>query len=312
MEGTVIKSTGSWFRVRTLSGEEIECKLKGKFRIKGIKTTNPVAVGDHVVFEKRPGESVGLIVDIKPRHNHIIRKSTKLSKVSHIIAANIDLAFLVATVRFPLTPPGFIDRFLVTSEAYHIRAVLVFNKTDLYGKKEQHILDEMTAIYEAAGYTCLRVSALTGKNVGQVKALMKNKVSLFTGISGVGKSALINAVEPGLKIKTGNISSYHNAGKHTTTYPEMHSLSFGGYIIDTPGIREFGLVDFRKEEIAERFPEMRRYMHRCRFHNCTHVHEPGCAVKEAVERGEIPLSRYNSYLRIMNDDYLEKEKWEWE
>ncbi len=312
MEGIVIKSTGSWYRVRTTSGEETECKLKGKFRIKGIKTTSPVAVGDHVVFEKPPGDNVGLITEIKPRHNHIIRKSIKLSKVSHIIAANIDLAVLVVTIKNPLTSPGFIDRFLVTAEAYHINAALIFNKIDIYGEKEMARLDELAAIYENAGYPCLSVSALKGENIQQVKALIKDKVCLFSGISGVGKSALVNAIQPGLKIKTGNISYYHSRGKHTTTYPEMHPLSFGGYIIDTPGIREFGLVDFRKEEIAERFPEMRRYMHQCQFNNCTHIHEPNCAVKKAVENGEIPLSRYNSYLKIVNDDYLEKEKWEWE
>ncbi len=308
MEGIVIKSTGSWYRVRTAAGEEIECKLKGKFRIKGIKTTNPVAVGDHVIFKKHTNENVGLIREICPRHNHIIRKSTKLSKQSHIIAANIDRAILVVTLKDPLTPIGFIDRFLVTSEAYHIQAALVFNKIDIYGQKELKKLKELTSIYEFAGYPCLQVSALTGQNIALVTQLIKDKVSLFSGISGVGKSALINTMEPGLNVKTGEISKYHRTGKHTTTYPEMHPLSFGGFIIDTPGIREFGLVDFKKEEIAERFPEMRRYMHSCQFNNCTHIHEPKCAVKEAVENGDIPQSRYNSYLRIYNDDYFEKDE----
>lgn len=312
MEGIVIKSTGSWFRVRTAAGEEIECKLKGKFRIKGIKTTNPVAVGDHVVFKKQPNENVGLIREIRPRHNHIIRKSTNLSKLTHIIAANIDMAILVVTLKDPLTPVGFIDRFLVTSEAYHINAAIVFNKIDIYGPKQLEKLNELISIYESAGYPCLTVSALTGQNTEMVIQMIKDKVSLFSGISGVGKSALINAIEPGLNVKTGNISEYHRKGKHTTTYPEMHVLSFGGFIIDTPGIKEFGLVDFRKEEIAERFPEMRRYMHGCQFNNCTHVHEPKCAVKDAVESGDIPKTRYDSYLRIYNDDYLDKEEWEWE
>ncbi len=312
MEGIVVKSTGSWFRVRTAAGEVIECKLKGKFRMKGIKTTNPVAVGDHVVFEKQARENIGMIREIRPRHNHIIRKSTNLSKVSHIIAANIDRAILVVTLKNPLTSLGFIDRFLVTSEAYHINAAIVFNKVDIYRQKEMDMLSELIAIYEAAEYPCIAISALTRQNVDQVVELIKDKTILFSGISGVGKSALINAIEPGLKIKTGIISDYHKKGKHTTTYPEMHHLSFGGFIIDTPGIREFGLVDFRKEEIAERFPEMRRYMHDCQFSNCTHVHEPKCAVKDAVDNGEIPLSRYNSYLKIYNDDYLEKGEWEWE
>ena len=312
LEGIVVKSTGSWFRVRTAPGEEIECKLKGKFRMKGIKTTNPVAVGDKVVFEMQANENIGMIREIGPRHNHIIRKSTNLSKVSHIIAANIDMAILVVTLKNPLTSLGFIDRFLVTAEAYHINAAIVFNKVDIYGQKELARLEELISIYEAAEYPCFAVSAISGKNIDQVIELIKDKVILFSGISGVGKSALVNAIQPGLKIKTGKISDYHKMGKHTTTYPEMHHLSFGGFVIDTPGIKEFGLVDFRKEEIAERFPEMRRYMHDCQFNNCTHIHEPKCAVKDAVDKGDIPLSRYNSYLRIYNDDYLEKDEWEWE
>jgi len=312
LKGVVIKSTGSWFNVRTDDGFVIRCKLKGNFRTKGLKTTNPLAVGDKVEFDYRDEEKVGLINKILPRYNYIIRKSTKLSKVSHIIAANIDLALLVVTIREPRTSVGFIDRFLVTAEAYHIPAALVFNKIDIYGETDFERLDELTKIYEAAGYKTFRVSALTGRNIIDVKAEIKNKVSLFSGISGVGKSQLVNAIEPGLKLKTGDISAYHLKGKHTTTFPEMHSLTFGGFIIDTPGIREFGLVKFKKEEIAERFPEMRRYMHECQFNNCTHTHEPHCAVKEAVKNGKIALSRYESYLRIFNDDYLEKEAWEWE
>lgn len=312
MEGIIIKSTGSWFNVLTDDGTKIECKLKGKFRMKGIKTTNPLAVGDRVEFDYRDEEQIGLIKKIFPRHNHIIRKSTNLSKVSHIIAANIDLALLVATVKEPRTSVGFIDRFLVTAEAYHIPAAIVFNKTDIYQQPELKRLDELIRIYEAAGYKTFSVSALTGRNVDLVKAEIKDKVNLFSGISGVGKSQLVNAIEPGLKLKTGDISFYHLKGKHTTTFPEMHLLSFGGFVIDTPGIREFGLVEFRKEEIAERFPEMRNVMHGCQFNNCTHIHEPKCAVKAAVEAGEIASSRYESYLRIYNDDYLEKELWEWE
>lgn len=312
MEGIIVKSTGSWFSVQTESGARVECKLKGKFRTKGIKTTNPVAVGDRVDFEYIEEERVGLINKIHPRFNHIIRKSTKLSKLSHIIAANIDLALLVATIREPQTGVGFIDRFLVTAEAYHIPAAVVFNKIDIYQENDLKRLDDLTAIYEAAGYKTFRVSALTGQNVELVKQEIKDKVNLFSGISGVGKSELINTIQPGLKLKTGDISLYHKKGKHTTTFPEMHQLSFGGFIIDTPGIREFGLVEFRREEIAERFPEMRRYMHDCRFNNCTHIHEPGCAVKEAISNGLIAPSRYESYLRIYNDDYLEKEMWEWE
>jgi ribosome biogenesis GTPase / thiamine phosphate phosphatase len=312
LEGIVVKSTGSWISVQTENGKRIECKLKGKFRIKGIKTTNPVAVGDRVELDFIERENIALIKKILPRTNHIIRKSTNLSKVSHIIAANVDLALLVVTIREPMTSVGFIDRFLVTSEAYHIPAAIVFNKLDIYNSKDMMRLDELTRIYEAAGYKTFRVSVITNENVEQVKNEIRDKVNLFSGISGVGKSALVNAIEPGLKLKTGDISDYHKKGKHTTTFPEMHPLSFGGFIIDTPGIREFGLVEFRREEIAERFPEMRQFMHDCRFNNCTHIHEPGCAVKTAVENGLIALSRYESYLRIYNDDYLEKELWEWE
>jgi len=293
-------------------GTFAECKLKGNFRMKGIKTTNPVAVGDKVDFIPDKDENAGLITKIFPRNNHIIRKSTNLSKLSHIIAANIDQALLVASLFEPRTSMGFIDRFLVTAEAYHIPANIVFNKTDLYDEKLHVKLREITQIYDAAGYPCYSVSALTGENVEVLKSGLKNKINLFTGVSGVGKSALINALDPGLSLRTGLISDYHKKGKHTTTFPEMHPLSFGGFVIDTPGIREFGLVDFRKEEIAERFPEMRRFMHDCLFSNCTHIHEPKCAVKNAVERGEIPSSRYESYLRIFRDDYLDMEAWEWE
>jgi ribosome biogenesis GTPase len=312
LEGIVIKSTGSWFTVMAKDGTFAECKLKGNFRMKGIKTTNPIAVGDKVDFLPDKDENAGLITKIFPRHNHIIRKATNLSKLSHIIAANIDQALLVASIYEPRTSAGFIDRFLVTAEAYHIPAIIVFNKIDIYDEKRFVELDKITGIYRAAGYPCYIVSALTGQNVDTLKAVIKDKTNLFSGISGVGKSALINAIEPGLTLKTGIISDYHKKGKHTTTFPEMHPLSFGGFIIDTPGIREFGLVDFRKEEIAERFPEMRRFMHDCQFNNCSHIHEPRCAVKDAVESGEIPASRYESYLRIYQDDYLDMEEWEWE
>lgn len=280
--------------------------------MKGIKTTNPVAVGDKVIFNIPEGQEAGLIHEIVPRFNHIIRKSTNLSKVSHIIAANVDLALLIVTLKDPITSPGFIDRFLVSSEAYHIPAAIVFNKIDIYDSHLITKLDEIAAIYENAGYKTFRVSALTGENVNLVIDEIRDKINLFSGISGVGKSALINAIEPGLSLKTGDISGYHLKGKHTTTFPEMHPLSFGGFIIDTPGIREFGLVEFRKEEIAERFPEMRNLMHNCQFNNCTHIHEPRCAVKDALERGEFPVTRYRSYLKIINDDYLDKELWEWE
>ncbi len=298
--------------VECTDGQVVNCKTKGKLRLKGVKTTNPVAVGDRVIIEMPEDQGIGMIKDILPRQNHIIRKSTNLSKVSHIIAANIDLALLVVTIREPRIATGFIDRFLINAEAYHIEAAIVFNKIDIYEPKDIERLSELVNIYEGAGYKTYKVSALTQENIPELKQAIKGKTNLFSGISGVGKSALVNSIEPGLKLKTGVISSYHKKGKHTTTYPEMHPLSFGGYIIDTPGIREFGLVEFQKHEIAERFPEFRRYQHECHFNNCTHVHEPECAVKEALEMGKIATSRYENYLRIMNDDYLDKELWEWE
>jgi ribosome biogenesis GTPase len=271
-----------------------------------------VAVGDRVRVDKPGSQEIGFIKEILPRHNHIIRKSTKLSKTSHIIAANIDLALLVVSIREPRIKTGVIDRFLINAEAYHIEAAIVFNKIDIYQQTDFDHLSKLKDIYEAAGYQTFDVSALRGDNIDQLIDAIKGKVSLFSGASGVGKSALINSIEPGLKLKTGEVSDYNKKGKHTTTFAEMHPLKFGGYIIDTPGIKEFGLVEFKKEEIAERFPEMRNLMDNCKFNNCTHIHEPECAVKEAVENGALPLSRYESYLRIYNDDYLEKELWEWE
>jgi len=305
LEGRVIKSTGNRIFVKAGSGEILECTLKGVFRIKGMKATNPVAVGDMVTVDQEKGKNTGIITRISKRHNYIIRRSTKLSKVYHIIAANIDLAVLMATLANPRTSKGFIDRFLVTAEAYHIPAAVFFNKADIYDTEELEILDEYLAIYRKAGYECIVTSAIRGDNLDKVKYLLQNKVSLISGHSGVGKSALINAIQPGLNLKTGDISWFSNKGKHTTSFAEMHELHFGGFIIDTPGIREFGLVDFKKEEIAERFPEMRELMWDCQFNNCTHIHEPNCAVKKAVENGQLSESRYQSYLKIYNDDYFD-------
>ena len=306
LKGVVIKSTGSWFTVLADNGTEYNCKLKGKFRIKGIKTTNPVSVGDNVKFDLLEEEKTGLIKEILPRHNYIIRKATKLSKVSHIIAANIDQACIIVTLAHPRTSTGFIDRILVTTEAYHIPTFIVFNKIDLYDDILNMSLATLVKIYTDAGYPCIAVSAITEENVEAFQNQITNKRTLITGHSGVGKSALINAVEPDLNLKTSELSGYHKVGMHTTTFAQMFSLSFGGFIIDTPGIKEFGLTQFNRNEIAERFPEMRARMHDCRFHNCTHIHEPGCAVIEALEMGEIPLSRDENYLSILNDDYWEK------
>jgi ribosome biogenesis GTPase len=306
MQGIVIKSTGSWLYVRTDDGAVYNCKLKGNFRIRGIKSTNPVAVGDVVDFELMDEEKTGLIRTIQPRDNYIIRKATKLSKVSHIIAANIDQVCVLATLAQPRTSTGFIDRILVTAEAYHIPGVIIFNKIDLYNDQQMEKLHQLEAVYRDAEYKVISVSAIRGDRLDEVKATLKNKKSLITGHSGVGKSAMINAIEPALDLKTKAISAYHQKGIHTTTFAEMYPLSFGGFIIDTPGIKEFGLTDFSRKEIAERFPEMRKYMHDCRFSNCTHVHEPGCAVLEALEKGEISLSRYENYLTILTDNYWEK------
>ena len=306
MQGVVIKSTGSWFSILSDDGKVTNSKLRGKFRIKGIKTTNPVAVGDEVVFNYSVDGITGWITQILPRHNYIVRKSTKLSKVSHIIAANVDQAVVIATLAYPRTSTGFIDRFLITAEAYHIPTILVFNKIDLYNENQMSDLDKLVGIYENIGYKCLRVSAIRGDNLDKLINTLKDKRSLFSGHSGVGKSALANALQPGLQLKTNKISDAHNKGLHTTTFAEMHPLAFGGFLIDTPGIKEFGLTDFNRKEIAERFPEMRKHMHQCKFHNCTHTHEPGCAVIEAIEEGKINLKRYENYLSVLSDDYWEK------
>jgi ribosome biogenesis GTPase len=290
------------------NGQIVQCKLKGNFRLKGIRTTNPVAVGDRVEVELSGEKGVGMIGRILDRHNYIIRKATKLSKESHIIAANIDQLILVATLAFPRTSTGFIDRMLITSEAYHIPAILLFNKLDLYTEELIPWLEETEKIYLDAGYPCMRVSARTGAGLLNLKEILTDKVSLLSGHSGVGKSTLINKLEPGLGLKVKEISSYHLKGQHATTFPEMHRLSFGGYIIDTPGIKEFGLMDFDKNEIAERFPEMRALMHLCRYSNCTHSHEPGCAVIKALEEGRINPSRYENYLSIFHGKDWNEEK----
>jgi ribosome biogenesis GTPase len=295
--------------VRSEEGITLQCKLKGNFRLKGIRTTNPVAVGDKVAFEMQPDENIGIITKIFERHNYIIRRATNLSKESHIIAANIDQLVLVATLAFPRTSTGFIDRMLVTSEAYHIPAVIIFNKTDLYTAELMPWLEETEKIYTDVGYPCLGVSAKSGEGIEDLREVLKDKVSLLSGHSGVGKSTLINVLQPGLNLKIREISAYHLKGQHATTFPEMHALSFGGFIIDTPGIKEFGLTDFDKKEVAERFPEMRALMHLCRYNNCTHTHEPGCEVIKAAEDGRINPSRYNNYLSIFYNKDWNEEKW---
>ena len=300
MQGVVTKSTGSWYWVRTKEGVLYECRIKGKFRIKGIKSTNPVAVGDWVDFEIEPNKNMGVIHHIHPRKNYIIRKSVNLSKQTHIIAANIDLAFLLVTTDSPKTYTAFIDRFLATAEAYHIEAVLLFNKMDMYEEDAFIEVQILKDIYERIGYTCIEISAITKQNLPLVKELMKDKTSLFSGHSGVGKSTLINAIEPSLNLKTKPVSEIHKQGLHTTTFAEMFPLSFGGFIIDTPGIKGFGVVDFLKEEVGDFFPEIFALKGQCKFNNCLHVNEPDCVVMEAVEKEEIDGSRYESYLQLLD------------
>jgi ribosome biogenesis GTPase len=300
MQGLITKSTGSWYQVQTPDGQKFDCRIKGKFRIKGITTTNPLAVGDVVDFDMEPEQETGVITNLHQRKNYIIRKSINLSKQGQIIAANLDQALLVVTLASPRTSLGFIDRFLVTAEAYDIPAMLVFNKLDLFSGEGLEILADYRAIYEDIGYPCYEVSALAGTNIDQVQEILKDKVSLFSGHSGVGKSSLINVLLPLLALRTSEVSEWSDKGTHTTTFAEMFELPQGGFIIDTPGIRELGVIDIEKHELGRFFPEMRIRMQDCRFNNCRHINEPGCAVLEALENGEIELSRYESYLSIYN------------
>ena len=304
MKGIVYKSTGSWYTVKTKKGDFHECRLKGKFKIKGIKNTNPVAVGDLVIFEleRKSVSKIGVINKIIERENYIIRKSVKLSKQTHIIAANIDIAFLLVTINNPVTSTTFIDRFLVTSEAYSIKAVLLFNKIDSYNQEQLNEVLFLTDLYRNIGYECIEISAKKGLHIDKVKSIMKKKVCVFSGHSGVGKSTLINAIEPQLKIKTKEISEQHLQGQHTTTFAEMYDLSFGAQIIDTPGIKGFGMVDMDKEELGDYFPEFFKQKENCKFNNCLHLEEPKCAVKEALENGDIAWSRYRSYKQIMQGE----------
>ncbi|MBR5333994.1 MAG: ribosome small subunit-dependent GTPase A [Alistipes sp.] len=297
--GLVLKSTGSWYEVLS-DGECLQCRIRGKLRLKGVRSTNPVVVGDWVRFET--DEQGGYVISaIEPRRNYIIRRASNLSKESHIIAANVDQALLVVTLFSPATATEFVDRFLVTCEAYKVPVTILLAKIDL-AREHPEAVEEFHAIYESAGYKIVEVSATEGDGVEEVRELLRGKTTLLSGNSGVGKSTLVAAVEQGLDIKTGEISQSHHKGKHTTTFSTMYPLAEGGYIIDTPGIKGFGLIDIEDAELAHYFPEMMRFLPDCRFYNCSHTHEPGCAVVEAVKQGEIAYPRYESYLKIMDED----------
>lgn len=304
MQGIVYKSTGSWYAVKTVSGEVYECRIKGKFRIKGIKSTNPIAVGDQVEFdvERKGDETIGVIHSIGERKNYIIRKSVNLSKQTQIIAANIDLALLLVTIDNPPTLTAFIDRFLVTAEAYDIPVMLVFNKADLYKDQCGEEAQYLQILYKSIGYKCVEISAKKEEGLEVVIQAMKEKTTLVSGHSGTGKSTLINAISPGLDLKTSSISIQHMQGQHTTTFAEMFDLSIGGRVIDTPGIKGFGIVDIENESLGDYFPEFFKLKPQCKFNNCLHIDEPKCAVKQALEENKIAWSRYRSYIQMMEGE----------
>lgn len=298
IEGTVVSSTGSWYEVATESGH-LNCRIRGRLRLKGVRSTNPVVVGDRVVVEPDGDNSV--IVEIIPRRNYVIRRASNLSKESHIIAANVDRALLIVTLHAPSTPKEFVDRFLVTCEAYKVPVTIVLGKADTLTEEAAEEAAEFTAIYEDAGYEVIRLSSITGEGVEQIRTLLAGRTTLVAGNSGVGKSTLVGSIDPSLDIRTGEISESHHKGKHTTTFSTMYPIE-GGYIIDTPGIKGFGLIDIDGKELCRYFPEMMRLAPDCRFYNCTHTHEPGCAVQEAVKEGTVAWSRYESYLKILDED----------
>ncbi len=300
MNGLVIKNTGSWYQVKTDNGKILECKIKGTFRLQDIKSTNPVAVGDRVSVEENQ-DGIAFITAIADRKNYVIRRSSNLSKQSHIIAANLDQAFLIVTVNYPVTTTTFIDRFLATAEAYGIPVKLLFNKTDRYSKEDSDYLMALIHLYESIGYPSYKLSAKHDSDLHELEDLLKDKITLLSGHSGVGKSTIINRIIPEANLKTGDISEYHNKGMHTTTFSEMIVLPDGGYIIDTPGIKGFGIFDMEDVEVSHYFPEIFKFSEKCRFNNCTHRREPGCAVLDAVNKSYISRSRYNSYLNILKD-----------
>lgn len=300
MHGLVIKNTGSWYQVKTDDGRLVECKIKGTFRLKGIRSTNPIAVGDRVQIILNQ-EGTAFINEIEDRKNYIVRRSSNLSKQSHILAANLDQCMLVVTVNYPETSTIFIDRFLASAEAYRVPVKLIFNKVDAYNADELHYMESLITLYTQIGYPCFRISAKKGEGIETIQEELKGRITLFSGHSGVGKSTLINAILPGREVKTAEISTYHNKGMHTTTFSEMFLVEGDGYIIDTPGIKGFGTFDMEEEEIGHYFLEIFKTSAGCKYNNCTHQHEPGCAVREAVEQHYISESRYTSYLNMLKD-----------
>jgi len=300
MKGLVIKNTGSWYTVRTDDGRDIESKIKGNFRLKDIRSTNPIAVGDRVDIDIN-NEGTAFITEIKDRKNYMIRRASNLSKQSHIIAANLDQAMLIATVNYPITTTIFMDRFLATAEAYNVPVKIIFNKTDRYKGEDKERLEELISLYTSIGYPCFRLCAKTEEGLDTIKSELKDKINLLSGHSGVGKSTIINKLVPGVNLRTGGISEYHNKGMHTTTFSEMIELPEGGYLIDTPGIKGFGTFDMEDAEISHYFPEIFQVSANCRFGNCTHRHEPDCAVIQAIQDKTISESRYKSYLSILSD-----------
>ena len=314
MQGLVLKSTGKIYNIILENGEIVKATIRGKLRIEGLKTTNPIAAGDRVKLtaasdtNSQESPVSYSIQSILPRKNYIVRKSTNLSKQMQIIAANVDHAYLLVTLKSPVTQIGFIDRFLVSAESFRIPTTLLFNKVDLFGAEEERLFTELSAIYSSIGYTCHRICAENESQISFLRDEIKGKQVMISGNSGVGKTTLVNSLDPTLTLRTGEISKVHEQGKHTTTFAEMHSLASGGYIIDTPGIRAFGVIDLEKEHMAHYFPEMRNLIGACRFHNCLHLNEPNCAVKEAVEKDEISFSRYQSYLDLMYEDPSEPHR----
>lgn len=309
LKGVICRSTGSWYEVRLENGDFVKSRIKGKFRMAELKTSNPVAVGDNVLLEMEK-DNTGVINDILPRDNYLIRRSPQNPNMKSIVASNLDMILLLASLHEPRTSTGFIDRILLTAAAYHIPAVILFNKIDLYGEEEMEILNEYADIYEEMGIKCLQISVKYKKNIDQLESVIKDKVALVTGHSGVGKSSLINMLDPQKDIRTDEISEWTGKGKHTTTYAEMHPIHFGGWIIDTPGIKEFGVVDLKVSEIGAYFPDFVEFMPHCKFQDCIHINEPECGVKDAVEHGAIDGSRYLSYLSIIDEVQNAKADWE--